>query len=74
MINVIRQFFLSPIWVNSRLRRPQHCRGQTLVEYALIIAMVSIVAIAVLINVGASVKGIYTMVNSQLIVGAAGSH
>ena len=73
MINVKRQVFLSPTRVNVRLRR-LYCRGQTLVEYALIIAFISIVAIAVLINVGTGVKSIYTMVNSQLIVGAANSH
>ena len=75
MINVKGQVFLSPIRVNKRLRwATTYCRGQTLVEYALIIAVVSIVAISVLINLGSSVRSIYTMVNTQLIVSAASSH
>ncbi len=54
-----------------RLRRPVHCRGQTLVEYALILAFVSIVAVGVLINLQTSVTKIYTSINNNLIVSAA---
>jgi len=70
MINVKRQVFLSVGRANVRLRRP-YCRGQTLVEYALIIAVISIVAISVLLNVGSAVRSIYTMVDSQLIISSA---
>jgi Flp pilus assembly pilin Flp len=57
----------------TRLRHPEKRRGQTLVEYALIIAVLSIVAIGVLINMGQAVKGVYTMINSQISI-AGQSH
>jgi Flp pilus assembly pilin Flp len=47
-----------------RKRFPQ--RGQTLVEYALIIAFLSIVAIGVLFNLGKQITGFYSSVNSKL--------
>jgi len=74
MINVKRQVFLSVGRANVPLRRPIHCRGQTLVEYALILAVISIVAISVMINLSTSISSIYTMVNSQVIIAAAASH
>jgi len=46
-------------------------RGQTLVEYALILAIISVVAIGVLITMGGQVKTIYSNINSSL--SAAGS-
>ena len=48
-------------------------RGQTLVEYGMIIALVSVVAIAVLISLGTKVKGTYTGIYSA-IASAAASH
>ena len=48
--------------LNSRLRAK---RGQTLVEYALIIAFVAIVAIAVLMSTGSSIQSAFTTVNTQ---------
>jgi Flp pilus assembly pilin Flp len=47
-------------------RRHRNRRGQTLVEYALILAFLSVVTISVLLRLGAEVKGIFTMVTSQL--------
>ena len=41
-------------------------RGQTLVEYALILAFVSLIAISVLISLGKEVNRIYSTVTSQL--------
>jgi pilus assembly protein Flp/PilA len=41
-------------------------RGQTLVEYALIIAFISVVAIATLISLGGQVSGTYTTIDRQL--------
>jgi pilus assembly protein Flp/PilA len=46
--------------------------GQALVEYALILALVSVVAIATLEAVGGSVNDILTTIKSAL-AGAAGS-
>ena len=53
---------------NNRTRR-----GQTLVEYALILAFISVVAISVLINLGAQVKVMYSKIDSGLN-SAAASH
>jgi len=48
-------------------------RGQTLVEYALILAIISVVAIGVLITMGGQVKTIYSNIDSS-IVSAQNSH
>ena len=48
-------------------------RGQTLVEYALILAFVSVVAISVLIRLGDEIKTVFTTITSQLAV-ASSSH
>ena len=62
MTNLTTSF---PVWRKKR-------RGQTLVEYALILAVISIVAIGILINLGQQIKGVYSMViNSQIAQGTA---
>jgi len=48
-------------------------KGQTLVEYALILAFISVVAISVLIALGGQIKSVFTMITSQLTY-AASSH
>ena len=48
-------------------------KGQTLVEYALILAFISVVAISVLIRLGNEIKVIFTTITSQLEV-AGSSH
>jgi Flp pilus assembly pilin Flp len=48
-------------------------KGQTLVEYALILAFISVVAISVLIALGTRVKGVFTTITSQLAI-AGSSH
>jgi len=48
-------------------------KGQTLVEYALILAFISVVAISVLMALGNQVKSVFTTINSQLVA-AASSH
>ncbi len=40
--------------------------GQGLVEYALIIGLIAIVAIAALSTAGGSVKGLFTNINNKL--------
>jgi Flp pilus assembly pilin Flp len=55
------------------LRRIKSRKGQTLVEYALILAFISIVAIAVLIALGNQVKSVFTTISSQIAI-ANGSH
>jgi Flp pilus assembly pilin Flp len=51
----------------------QRKKGQTLVEYALILAFISVVAISVLIRLGAEVKDVFSTITSQLAV-AGSSH
>jgi len=60
---------LKPKQLQSRKSK----KGQTLVEYALILAFISVVAISVLIRLGDEVKTIFTTISSQLSV-AGSSH
>ena len=55
------------------LGRMKGRKGQTLVEYALILAFISVVAIAVLVAMGNQVKGVFTMISSQIAM-ASSSH
>ena len=48
------------------IRRPLSKKGQTLVEYALILAFISVVAISVLISLGQTIRGTYTKIGSAL--------
>ena len=48
-------------------------RGQTLVEYALILAFISIIAIGVLLSLGQQTKSLYSMITSN-IQSAQASH
>jgi Flp pilus assembly pilin Flp len=54
-------------------KRRRSKRGQTLVEYALILAFVSVCAIAVLIRLGTEIKTVFTTITSELAV-ASSSH
>jgi Flp pilus assembly pilin Flp len=56
----------------SSTHRVRTRRGQTLVEYAIIIALIAVVAIGVLISLGNQTKGFYSFVSSQ-VAKAAGS-
>ena len=55
------------------LRRLKSKKGQTLVEYALILAFISVVAISVLLALGNQIKGVFTTISSQLAY-AGSSH
>jgi Flp pilus assembly pilin Flp len=50
----------------NKSRRRRSKRGQTLVEYALILAFVSVCAIAVLLRLGEQIKSVFTTISSQL--------
>ncbi len=54
------------IRAKSALRRMKSKKGQTLVEYALILAFISVVAISVLIALGTQVKNVFSTISSQL--------
>jgi Flp pilus assembly pilin Flp len=54
------------ISAKKALRRMKSKKGQTLVEYALILAFISVVAISVLIALGNQVKQVFTSITSQL--------
>ena len=58
---------------NGKMVGQRHRRGQTLVEYALILAIISVVAIGVLITMGGQVKTIYSNIDSSL-TSASASH
>jgi Flp pilus assembly pilin Flp len=57
----------------SALRRMKSKKGQTLVEYALILAFISVVAISVLIALGHQVTSVFSTITSQLAI-AGSSH
>ena len=57
----------------GRLRRKSSKKGQTLVEYALILAFISVVAIVVLQALGSKVTQVFSTINSKLDVAASGS-
>ena len=48
------------------LRRMKSKKGQTLVEYALILAFISVVAISVLIALGGKITSVFSTISSQL--------
>ncbi len=50
----------------TALRRLKSKKGQTLVEYALILAFIAVVAISVLLALGQTVRGVFSTINSQL--------
>ncbi len=56
-------------WLKAKFRR----QGQTLVEYALILAIISIVAVGVMINLGKAVSGVYSSITS-VVASAQASH
>jgi len=58
---------------NVRRRSAKRRKGQTLVEYALILAFISVVAISVLINLGRVVTRVFSTISSQLTY-AGSSH
>lgn len=66
MSKIKRQAFLSRTQAATRMRRNRARRGQTLVEYALIISIISIVAIGVLINLGKNLGALYSTIDSQV--------
>jgi Flp pilus assembly pilin Flp len=55
------------------LRQLKSKKGQTLVEYALILAFISVVAISVLIALGGQVTHVFSTISSQL-ANAQSSH
>ena len=59
--------------MKKRPLRRKARKGQTLVEYALILAFISVVAISVLINLGNTIRSTFSKINSQLQV-AQSSH
>jgi pilus assembly protein Flp/PilA len=47
--------------------RPHREEGQTLVEYALIIALISIAAIAVMVTLGGKISSTFTNIAGHLV-------
>ena len=72
MINIIKQLF-SYLRAAIRSRDPTRQRGQSLVEYALILSIISIVLVGVIVNLGNQIKVVYSGVTSQMAF-AASSH
>ena len=49
-----------------RFRRQASKRGQTLVEYALILTFISVLAVSILYSMSVSVSALFTAISSQL--------
>lgn len=58
---------------NALWRFKQNKSGQTLVEYALILAFISVVAIVVLQALGSKVTSVFSTINSKLDQAQSGS-
>jgi Flp pilus assembly pilin Flp len=58
-------------FLSSRSRRA--VRGQTLTEYALILAIISVLAIALMLQLTGNVKQIYCNIDSQVSRSGTGS-
>lgn len=72
-VNFVCWYNISMIRKNTFNRQKKRKKGQTLVEYALILAFISVVAISVLIRLGNVVKEVFSTITSQLAV-AGSSH
>jgi Flp pilus assembly pilin Flp len=59
--------------VAPQIQRPRSRQGQTLVEYALILAIISLVAVGVMVNLGQKVGGVYSAITSD-VASAQASH
>jgi Flp pilus assembly pilin Flp len=62
---------MRPIFTLPRARCAK--RGQTLVEYALILAIISILAIAMMLQLTGNVRAIYSNIDSQVARSNVGS-
>jgi Flp pilus assembly pilin Flp len=58
--------------ISPVLRRLKNKRGQTLVEYALILALISVVAITTLSAMGVQVSSVFTTINRQVAIAGNG--
>ena len=47
-------------------------RGQTLVEYALILAIISVIAVSVMLAMGGQVKTVFTTIDQQVAIAGNG--
>ena len=57
------------LWVGELLSRAQAIReadGQAMIEYALILALVSVAAVTILSSLGVSVSSIFNRINTDL--------
>ena len=71
MSNAVKATLRSALGV--LVRRKGGRQGQTLVEYALILAIISVVCVGVVYNLGQKVGGVYSTINS-VVASAAASH
>jgi Flp pilus assembly pilin Flp len=72
-MNSVHPATFSSSMLSSLMRRRTSRRGQTLVEYALILAIISVVAIGVMISLGKQVTGVYSTITS-VVASAQASH
>jgi len=71
MRNAVKATFRPVLRVPARRKAGRH--GQTLVEYALILAIISVVCVGVIYNLGQKVGGVYSTITS-VVASAQASH
>ena len=63
MLQLIRRFVKWQIWSDHR--------GQDMIEYALLAALVTVLAVAVVPGIGSSINMVFSKVNSIMILSAS---
>ena len=65
-MQLLNEMLLNLLVRIENVMNPEDERGQTLVEYGLIVALISIVAIATMTTVGTNIKNVFTSVAGKL--------
>jgi Flp pilus assembly pilin Flp len=69
--SLLRGEFIS--CAKTALRRMKSKKGQTLAEYALILAFISVVVISVLSALGVNITGVFSTITSQVAIAGSGA-
>ena len=59
-------------FAKKSVRRARRTKGQTLVEYSLVLTFISILALSVLTPLGLQIKGLYLRIDAALVSAMAG--
>ncbi len=68
----MRAYFAARGAHSTMLERAQGERGASMVEYALLVALIALVSVAALVILGPSIKGLFTHANNCVTNSASG--